>query len=562
MKRIIALFLALTFVFTLAACGSSGAENAGSSASAESKKDESAEETAGKKASEDVIGTYKLLSMTGDDTSPEDLEMMESLGLRSLLVLDADGTGTLDIFGEVQNITWDDDHIYKDGRPAVYSFRWGELTISDGDNAMTFVKLTDEEIAALGNSPTAPISSNTGASFYEISSMVDGDATLGVSSLADQGITPDNTYIFLENDSSGVISLFDGVEKPVSVDTKFMVVNGSALEYTMENDSITITVDKDGKDVTLTFVRTGDSKPATLAGSSESVDSSEPSPDTSIEPSEPKPAGPVEGASTDPVSADFDESHLDILSAEYFQDSDGKDSIRIYYDYTNTSDEPKCAVVAYDIEVSQDDYELVSTYALDDAPEYGNDLLDVRPGITIRCCEEFNFKSTGGPVIVTFKEFLGDKSVSMEFDPQNLSGRPAEDWSITPIKDPDWVTGLPSEADHEDYHIKISNSEVSKDYSGNPMTRIYFDFTNNSEETTSFLMAFDFRVMQDGIELDTTFTLDDIPEEDNYTEDVAPGDTITVARCFETRTDSPITVEFYDWLSDEAYAGTVIPIGN
>ena len=52
------------------------------------------------------------------------------------------------------------------------------------------------------------------------------------------------------------------------------------------------------------------------------------------------------------------------------------------------------------------------------------------------------------------------------------------------------------------------------------------------------------------------------PEEDNYTADVAPGETITVAQCYLNRSDSPITVEFYDWLSDKPYAGTVIPMGN
>ena len=568
MKRIIALLLALALIFALAACGSSDSEKSDSSASTASAKEDSSsasEGSAGKKANEDIAGTYKLSSMSGEETTPEDLEMMESMGLRCLLVLEADGTGSLDMYGDVESITWDDDHIYSDGRPADYSCRWGELTVSDGDTSMTFVKLTEEEIAALNDPASAPSPASSVAGFYEVSSMSVGDATLGVNSLAEQDITPDNTYVFLEDDSSGYISLFDGVEMPLTLDTKYMIVNGEAIAYTLENDSISITVEHDDDEVALTFIRTGDSRPETLSGpvdptpepESSSVETKPP-----VEPTTPGPAEPVEGASVEPVSADFDESHLDILSAEYFTDGDGKDSIRVYYDYTNTSDEAKCAVVAYDIEASQDDYELVTTYAMEDAPEYGNDLLDVRPGITIRCYEEFNFKSTGGPVVITFKEFLGDKSVSMQFDPQNLPGRPTKEWSITPIKDPDWINGLPSEADYEDYHIKFNKVEAGENYNDEPMTIIYFDFTNNADEATSFLMAFDFRVMQDGIEMESTFTLDDIPEEDNYTVDVAPGDTITVARCYLNRSDSPITVEFYDWLSDKPYAGTVIPMGN
>ncbi len=560
MKRIIALLLALAMLFALTACGSSENSKAESSASTASKEESSAasDEAAGKKANDDVVGTYKLSSMSGDDTSPEDLELMESMGLRCLLVLEADGTGSLDMYGEVESITWDDDHIYSDGDPADYSFRWGELTISDDDISMTFVKLTEEEIAALNDPASAPASASTVAGFYEVSSMSVGDATMGVNSLAEQDITPNNTYVFLEDDTSGYISLFDGVEMPLTLDTKFMVVNGEAISYTLENDTISITVERDDDEVGLTFVRTGDTRPETLAGA--------PAPDDgqakpSIEPTTPGPAAPVEGASVEPVSHDFKESHLDILSAEFFTDSDGKDSIRIYYDYTNTSAEPECAFIAYTLEATQDDYELVTTYALDDVPEGDNYLLDVRPGVTIRCCEEYNFKSTGGPVIITFSEFLGDDSVSMQFDPQNLPGRPADDWTITPIKEPDWVNGLPAEADHEDIHIKITKSEPAKNYNGDPLTRIYFEFTNNTGEATSFIGATDFRVMQDGIELDYTYTFD-VPEEDNDTVDVAPGETITVARCYYNRTDSPMTVEFYDFLSDEVYAGTVIPAAN
>ena len=75
-------------------------------------------------------------------------------------------------------------------------------------------------------------------------------------------------------------------------------------------------------------------------------------------------------------------------------------------------------------------------------------------------------------------------------------------------------------------------------------------------------MALDLNVMQDGIEIPTTFTMDDIPEEDNYTVDVAPGETITVARTYSLRTDSPVTVEIYDFMSGKTYIGTTITVAN
>ena len=408
----------------------------------------------------------------------------------------------------------------------------------------------DEEVSAAEPAPAeAPASAST-AGYYEVSSMAVGDATLGVNSLADRDITPDNTYVVLDGEGGGVISLFDGEEMKLTLDTRFMIVDGDAVEYKLEGETLTIIVpdEEDGEDTTLTFIRTGDKRP-------------ESSGTLAIEPTKPQETTPPENVSTEPVSADFGDYHVTILSAEPFTDGDDKDGVRFYYDFTNNSDEATCAMFELNLKASQDDYELVTTWTMDDAPEYGNDIRNVRPGVTIRCCEEYNFKPTGGPLIFTVSDYSGEE-LSMQFDPQNLPGRPADEWTITPIANPDWMGGIPEEGDIEDYHVKIVKAEGGEDYAGDPLCRVYFDFTNNSQETTTFLMALDLNVMQDGIEIPTTFTMDDIPEEDNYTVDVAPGETITVARTSSLRTDSPVTVEIYDFMSGKTYIGTTITVAN
>ena len=52
--------------------------------------------------------------------------------------------------------------------------------------------------------------------------------------------------------------------------------------------------------------------------------------------------------------------------------------------------------------------------------------------------------------------------------------------------------------------------------------------------------------------------LQDIPEEDNRDVDIAPGESIMAAVCFELRSNSPVEVILEDFWND-AYIGLVIP---
>ena len=71
-------------------------------------------------------------------------------------------------------------------------------------------------------------------------------------------------------------------------------------------------------------------------------------------------------------------------------------------------------------------------------------------------------------------------------------------------------------------------------------------------------MATSYMAMQDGVELQTTWANEDIPEEDNRDVDIAPGESIMAAVCFELRSNSPVEVILEDFWND-AYIGLVIP---
>ena len=509
MKRLFSLFLALTILLSMTACAGSGAA---SSAGASSDEAVSAAESV---AAETSAAETETPAQAAETTSaPKNAEPADSAAEETAPAEEAESDpeaasaapGTSELIGTYQMTGMDD----------------GETS--------------EEELAKM--------------------------MSLGISFL-----------LTLNEDGTGALELF-GESETLTWDDSHLYSNDEPIDFTYDNGSLVLS--KDGTSMTfvklteeeLEEIRSNPSDMAALIGAlieqaaNQADDESDSNPDDSDgKASSAQPSASAPGAAY--AAGDVGDYHVEIVGAESFTDGDDKDGIRFYYDFTNNSDSAASAFVKLDFEANQEGYELVSTWALDDVPEDGNDLLDVRPGVTIRCISEYNFKPDGGTLTFTLSDFWGDGgTISAEFDPQNLPGRPTSDWAITPIPEPDWTAGLQPEGDFDSYHVKIKEVGGGTNYAGEPIVRIYYDFTNNSDSPTSFLLAATPQVMQDGIQLSTTFTMEDIPEEDNYSEDVNPGETITVARAFALRTDSPVTVELVDWRGNGVGIGTTIPIAD
>lgn len=91
-------------------------------------------------------------------------------------------------------------------------------------------------------------------------------------------------------------------------------------------------------------------------------------------------------------------------------------------------------------------------------------------------------------------------------------------------------TGPSDSGELGDYTVSILNHELTEDYEGNPAIRIYFDFTNNSEDTASFYISTAVKAFQNGIELEKGYsTVDDVEEDDNNLKDIKPGATLKCA---------------------------------
>lgn len=286
--------------------------------------------------------------------------------------------------------------------------------------------------------------------------------------------------------------------------------------------------------------------------------------DTGTKKGEPETATAEEAKGFEPVSATLGGYDVTVVGAELFTDTDDKDGIRVYWDFTNTSDETIYAYCDLSVKMEQEGFELNTTYVYseDDVPEYGNDTLDLRPGVSIRCISEYNCKADGEPISFTIYDWYDeDDALTVEFDPKNLPGRPEKDLEIEPISDPAWTEGMDVEGYvGEDAYVVIESAEVVPGWdSGEEVIRVYFTYTNESEEASSFWWATNYRAFQDGIELTEDWADEDVEEDENASLDIEPGNTVYCSVCWELRSDSPVEIEVYDSWTEE-YIGYVFEV--
>ena len=103
-----------------------------------------------------------------------------------------------------------------------------------------------------------------------------------------------------------------------------------------------------------------------------------------------------------------------------------------------------------------------------------------------------------------------------------------------------------------DYGICFTGYTLAKDYEGNDAIIINYDYTNNSEGTTSAMFALYIQVFQDGIECERAILMD-TPEDynaENEMKDIKPGATLNCQCAYVlSNTTSPVELEAKESIS-------------
>ena len=95
-----------------------------------------------------------------------------------------------------------------------------------------------------------------------------------------------------------------------------------------------------------------------------------------------------------------------------------------------------------------------------------------------------------------------------------------------------------------DYHVEVEEAVCTEDYEGRPAMVITYSWTNNSEKTTSPMVAMHEKAFQDGVELDTAIILaSTVYDSGAGLKDVRPGVTMDVQCAFSLANETSV-VEF------------------
>lgn len=96
--------------------------------------------------------------------------------------------------------------------------------------------------------------------------------------------------------------------------------------------------------------------------------------------------------------------------------------------------------------------------------------------------------------------------------------------------------------------IKYLRHEIIEDTSGEKCLAVFYEFTNNSNETTSCIYEFSDKAFQKGIELDTSYFFAE-GIEDNESKEIKPGVSVEVYTLFKYKDTSNVELEMYEWVS-------------
>ena len=103
--------------------------------------------------------------------------------------------------------------------------------------------------------------------------------------------------------------------------------------------------------------------------------------------------------------------------------------------------------------------------------------------------------------------------------------------------------------DDGEHSIKYAGSELSKDYEGNDVVVVYFDYTNGSPDTSCAGFDFLIKAFQNKRQLEGTAMSDNQPCDDYYNEFQAGADTVRVGNAFLISDTSDVTVNIVSLMS-------------
>lgn len=248
------------------------------------------------------------------------------------------------------------------------------------------------------------------------------------------------------------------------------------------------------------------------------------------------------------TATDYEAFSVTFSGAESFTDDDGDKAIRIFYDFTNHSDEPCEPESLLVAEAAQNESPLEKATVNAASDPYDRSTAQIRKDITKRCLLEYKLLDDS-PVTVTLDDYAGH-SVQQVFRPEALAGAPDELENVA-VLTPTLPEGISESADLFGlYYVELSGHA---DFGEKTLrVSITFENVNDGAEAAlgNYCIVFAY---QDGVELTQL-------SEENLFEPIQPGDTVTCVLDYELNSKSPVEIHLCEFRERTVLAGLIVPV--
>lgn len=106
----------------------------------------------------------------------------------------------------------------------------------------------------------------------------------------------------------------------------------------------------------------------------------------------------------------------------------------------------------------------------------------------------------------------------------------------------------------EKYEVTIGTLTQITDFNGDPAAKITFNFTNNSDETTSFMSSVRVEAYQDGKQLEFAFVTSGDVNMESTTTKIKTGTSLDVEQAYKLISSSDVEVEVYPLIGKDKLA--------
>lgn len=244
--------------------------------------------------------------------------------------------------------------------------------------------------------------------------------------------------------------------------------------------------------------------------------------------------------------SDVAESNISVVSHEVTTDYSGRNVLLIEYSWTNTSDENKSFMLSFTDQVFQNGIECENAYFFSDGNALGDTSAELQPGATQNVKVGYYIGDMTTALVMVTEAFSWDDELVVN-EAIDLGGGKG------------YGSSVPNNTG--DTYVKYVGHSVGKDYDGDDILTVAYEFHNGSDEPESFAWNFSDKVFQNGIECEKSyFTLEETEGIFSSILEILPGVVITVAETYKLSDMSDVTIEVTDLFGSKDYVSETISL--